>query len=184
MVKFNVNGKAGAASISLPTNLKEITSEYLTGVTSNVKIGDNYSLIGIVYRESLSSVIMAFNQKRKEVTASIVPIFIRTGNNAPDYIKNINVGDKLIIAGSDIAMGHHVTCPMNRITINNIVSLCEGDTKIYKDALAFNGKKCCFLEFKLVPNCNIHGSYDDIKELDYTIANTFVELGESTAQGE
>lgn len=176
MVKFNVNGKAGAASINLPTNLKELTPEYLNGVTNNVHIGDNYSLIGIVYRESLSSVILAYNQKRKEVTASIVPIFIRTGNNAPDYIKNINTGDKIIIAGSDIALGHHVTCPLNRITINNIVSLCEGDKDVYSQAAKLKDK-CCFVEFKLVPNCNIHGSYTDVTEIDMNLANTFVKLG-------
>lgn len=179
MVKFNVNGKAGNASISLPTSLDELTPEYLNGVTSNVKIGDNYSLIGIVYRESLSSVILAFNNKRKEVTTSIVPIFIRSGNGAPEYINNINTGDKLIIAGSDIALGHHVNCPLNKITINNIINLCEGDKEIYGKATKYK-EQCCFLEFKLVPNCNIHGSYEKIKEIDYNIANAFVEFIEDT----
>ena len=177
MVKFNVNGKAGAAVVSLPTHLSEITPEYLNGVTCNIKIGDNYSLIGIVYRESLSSVIMAFNQKRKEITTNIVPIFIRSGNGAPDYINNIKTGDKLIIAGSDIAMGHHVNCPMNRITVNNIVNLCEGDKEIYRKAVTFKDK-CCFIEFKLVPNCNIHGSYSELNTIDVNLVNSFVKFTE------
>ena len=175
MVKFNVNGKAGAAAVSLPTHLSEITPEYLNGVTCNVKIGDNYSLIGIVYRESLSSIIMAFNQKRKEITTNVIPIFIRSGNGAPDYINKIKTGDTLIMAGSDIAMGHHVTCPMNRITVKNIVNLCEGDKEIYRKAVSFKDK-CCFIEFKLVPNCNIHGSYSELNTIDVNLSNSFVEF--------
>ena len=176
MVKFNVNGKAGAAVVSLPTHLSEITPEYLNGVTCNVKIGDNYSLIGIVYRESLSSIIMAFNQKRKEITTNVIPIFIRSGNGAPDYINKIKTGDTLIMAGSDIAMGHHVSCPKNMITINNILEYCDGDKEAYQRAISIS-QPCYYLEFKIVPNCNIHGNY---KEESGSYKNPFIEFGSGT----
>ena len=120
MLKFEVNSKNGNILMNLPTKLSEITSEYLSSVTSDVVIADNYSLIGILYKESLASVILANNRKQKNITTAIVPIFVKAGATDTEYIKNIACGDKIVIAPSDIAMGHHVTCPKNRITINNI----------------------------------------------------------------
>lgn len=173
MLKFETNGKLGRVEMNLPTSIKEITPDYLLSVTDGIKVGDNYSLIGLVYYESLSSVILANNRKQKSVTTAVVPIFVKSGNTDADYIKSIKVGEKIIIAPSDISLGHHVTCPANLITINNILNYTEGDKDIYGKALA-NNRPCCYLEFKLVPNCNIHGSYDD--EMKATIDNPFIKM--------
>ena len=177
MLKFEVNGNHGVILMNLPTKLSEITPEYLNEVTSNVVVADNYSLIGIIYRESLASVMLANNRKQKNITTAIVPIFIKAGVTDTEYIKNMSCGDKIIIAPSDIAMGHHVNCPMNRITVNNIVNLCEGDKEIYRKAASFKDK-CYFIEFKLVPNCNIHGSYSELDSIDCNLVNSFVEFTE------
>ena len=48
MLKFEVNSKNGNILMNLPTKLSEITSEYLSSVTADVVIADNYSLIGIL----------------------------------------------------------------------------------------------------------------------------------------
>lgn len=77
MLKFEVNGKRGAILMNLPTKLSEITPEYLNEVTSNVVVADNYSLIGILYRESLASVILANNRKQKNITTAIIPVFVK-----------------------------------------------------------------------------------------------------------
>ena len=58
------------------------------------------------------------------------------------------------------------------ITIDNILYCTEGDNRIYQEALKFN-KRCYFLEFKLVPNCNIHASYKNDEEPNKG-ANLFV----------
>lgn len=158
MLKFEVNSKDGKILMNLPTKLSEITPEYLSSVTSDVVIADNYSLIGILYKESLASVILANNRKQKNITTAIVPIFVKAGTTTTAYINNINCGDKIIIAPSDIAIGHHVVCPKNKITINNIISYCEGDKTAYQRALSVS-EACYYLEFKIVPNCNIHGNY-------------------------
>lgn len=55
-------------------------------------------------------------------------------------------------------MGYHVSAPNNLITINTILDLLDGDIKIYNQLMA-SQEMCYFIEFKLVPNCNIHGAY-------------------------
>lgn len=170
MLKFEVNSKDGKVLMNLPTKLSEITPEYLNSVTSDVVIADNYSLIGILYKESLASVILANNRKQKNITTAIVPIFVKAGNTTTDYINNISCGDKIIIAPSDIAIGHHVVCTKNKITINNIISYCEGDKTAYQRALSVS-EACYYLEFKIVPNCNIHGNY---KNDNSTYQNPFI----------
>lgn len=171
MLKFEVNGKHGSIIMNLPTKLSEITPEYLNEVTSNVVVADNYSLIGILYRESLASVMLANNRKQKNITTAIVPVFVKAGTTDTEYIKNMSCGDKIIIAPSDIAIGHHVSCPKNVITINNILEYCNGDKEAYKNAICVS-QPCYYLEFKIVPNCNIHGNY---KEESDSYKNPFIE---------
>lgn len=158
MIKFSTSGKNGSFNVALPTSLSEIPNEYLYDVTKDIVIADDYSLICICYCEALSSVLFANNTKKGKITTGVVPIFVKHGDTTNTYIRKINCGDKLVIAPSDIAMGHHVVAPNNKITIDNILRCTDGDNKIYQEALKFN-KPCYFLEFKIVPNCNIHASY-------------------------
>lgn len=168
MLNFKTSGKNGAFNIALPTNLSEITNDYLYNVTKDIIVADDYSLICICYRETLSSIIFANNTKKGRITTGVVPIFVKHGNTDNTYIRSINCGDKLVIAPSDIAMGHHVTAPKNKITIDNILYCTEGDNKIYQESLKF-AKPCYFLEFKIVPNCNIHASYKNSNEVDNNV---------------
>ena len=171
MVKFNVNGKAGAAVISLPTHLSEITPEYLNGVTCNVKIGDNYSLIGIIFKEKLSTLVLASRKNKKTSDIAIVPIFVKAGKTDSELINSLNTKDKLIIAPSDIMLGHHVSTPRNPLTIDNILNIIDGDLNVYNKLITIK-EDCYFIEFKLVPNCNIHGAYID--QNDVKDVNNFV----------
>ena len=172
MLKFEVNGNHGVILMNLPTTLSEITPEYLNEVTSNIVVADNYSLIGILYRESLASVILANNRKQKNITTAIVPVFIKAGATDTEYVKNMACRDQIVIAPSDIAMGHHVSCPKNMITINNILDYCDGDKEAYQKAIGIS-QPCYYLEFKIVPNCNIHGNY---KEESDSYKNPFIEF--------
>lgn len=158
MIKFSTSGKNGKFEVTLPTNLSEIPNEYLYDVTKDIVIANEYSLICLCYCEALSSVLFANNTKKGKITTGVVPIFVKHGDTNNTYIRKIDCGDKLVIAPSDIAMGHHVVAPNNKITIDNILRCTDGDNKIYQEALKFN-KPCYFLEFKIVPNCNIHAFY-------------------------
>lgn len=175
MITFNVNGKRGTKSISLPSKLSEVTPEYLLEVSKSIKIANDYSLIAIVYKESPSTLILTANSKKKEATASIVPVFVKSGDSDSNFIKDIKAGDKIIISPSDIALGHHVSAPANTITITNVLSYLEGDKDLYSNAELKT--LCYFVEFKLVPNCNIHGNYTSCKYLN-SLLDMFIKEGE------
>ena len=38
--------------------------------------------------------------------------------------------------------------------------MLEGDTESYTKLIS-NNEQCYFIEFKLIPNCNIHGAYSE-----------------------
>lgn len=166
MIKFEVNGKRGSYIFPLPTELKELTPEYLNYVTEEVEIANDYTLIGICYREKLSTIIMSARQN-KNLTTAVVPIFIKRGNTTGEANCNPNTGDKLIISGSQLSLGHHVVCPKNTLTINNFISFTDGDGLAYQNAVKEN-KYVYFLEFKIIPNCDIVGIYKDVdKNCDF-----------------
>lgn len=165
MLEFEVNGKLGNVIITLPTNLEEISKDFLLSVTNDVIVGDNYSLIGICYREKVSTIIMSAKQN-KNLTTSVVPIFIKCGalDDTSYVISKLEVRDKLIVDASNIATGHHVICPKNPLTINKFINYVEGDRTAFDKAIKLTNQYVYFLEFKIIPNCDIIGIYKDIKE--------------------
>lgn len=157
MLKFSISGKRGDYDLNLPSRLDEITPDYLLDVTDDVHIADNYVLIAVCYKERLSSVMLA-NQKKKNLTTAAVPLFVKTGKCENEFVNSIKTGEKIIIAPTQVALGHHVTAPTNLITMNSIITLAEGDSNIYTEALKVS-EDCYFVEFKLVPACDINGVY-------------------------
>ena len=171
MLTIKVSGNLGDYDLNLPTSLNEITEEYINDVTDHVKVDANYTLVGIIYRERLSTLILAATKNKKKSDVAVIPIFVKTGKTDSELINSLNVRDKLIISPSDIMMGYHISSPRNLLTINTIIDIVTSDPKAYNTLL---GKKeeCYFIEFKLVPNCNIHGAYK-IPETS-TFTNSYV----------
>ena len=162
MLTLDVNGKTGSYSLNLPTSLNEIDEKYINDVTEHIVVDANYSLIGIVYRERLSTLALASRKNNKTSNIPVIPIFVKAGECDSKFIKSLWIRDKLIISPSDIMLGHHVSAPRNLITINTILDIIDGDTYTYNKL--FNVKEeCYFIEFKLVPNCNIHGAYKNLE---------------------
>lgn len=160
MLKIELN--EGKISLNLPTSMSEIETPYLRYVSDEISVAENYSLIGLIYREKLNNVLAATKNK-KPLTTNVVPIFVKSGECQSDFIKSLGCGNKIIIAPSDIELGHHVNCTNNSITIGRVISYCNTDEKFIKKAIQY-GEPVLFLEFKLVPNCAIHGCFDETKE--------------------
>ena len=158
MLTLKTNNVRGIHELNLPTSLDEIDELYITKVTSNIKVDANYTLIGLVYREKLSTLILAATRNKKKSDIAVIPIFVKAGESDSKFINSLNVKDKLIISPSDIMMGYHISAPNNLLTINNIIDLLEGDPVANQKLIDIN-EQCYFIEFKLVPNCNIHGAY-------------------------
>ncbi len=171
MLTFNVNSKRGIYKFNLPTSLNEITDSYIEEVTEHIKIDANYTLIGVIFRERLSTLALAARKNTKDSNISVIPIFVKAGETNSNLINGLKVHDKLIIAPSDIMMGYHISAPKNLLTINTILDLIEGDINTYNKLIGIK-EMCYFIEFKLVPNCNIHGAYNPIDTENFV--NPFV----------
>lgn len=154
MKTFKVNGNLGEFEINLPENLSEITNDYLTYCTEFVHPAPNYALVAVIYKDSLSLVLTSA-KKNKPANVSIVPVFIKAGETESEFIKTIKTGDRIVVAASDLSLGHHINSPYNKITPNNIVTICEGDKEIYTKAMMLQ-TPVCFVEFKLIPCNTIH----------------------------
>ena len=161
MLTLEVNNKQGVFQLNLPTSLNEIEESYIIEVTNHVKVDANYTLIGVVFREKLSTLVLAARKSKKNSDIPVIPIFVKAGETDSKLINSLNVRDKLLISASDIMMGYHVSAPNNLITINTILDLLDGDMKVYNQLMT-SQEMCYFIEFKLVPNCNIHGAYEHI----------------------
>lgn len=170
MLTLKTNGKDGAYQLNLPTKLNEITPEYIKEITSHIKIDAFYTLVGLVYKERLSTLVLAARKNSKKSDISVVPIFVKAGKTDSAFINNLSIGEKLIISPSDIMMGYHVSAPKNQLTINNILDILNDDATACAKCLNIK-EDCYFIEFKLVPNCNIHGSYLNVNQ---AVNNPFV----------
>lgn len=163
MLTLNVNGKNGSFTLNLPTKLEEITKEYITSVTSHIEPDANYTVVGLVFREKLSTLALAARKNKKNSDIAVIPVFVKSGDTTSNLINSLDVCDKLIISPSDIMMGYHLSAPDNLLTINTILDVLDGDIETYNKLIGIQ-EQCYFIEFKLVPNCNIHGAYISTKD--------------------
>lgn len=141
-------------TFTLPTSISEITPEYLLGITNDIEIADNYSLIGLVLIEKPSVVVTTINGSNKQAKSPVIPIMIKSGTTDNNFIKGINTRDILTIAETDIMTGLHISCPKNTLNMTRFAEQYKSDGKAMANLLNLNDK-CCFLSFKIVPNCVI-----------------------------
>lgn len=158
MKQFKVNGNLGKFELNLPESFDEISKEYLKECTDFVHPAPDYALVGVVYKDSLSLILTAA-KKGKAANVQVIPVFIKAGKTDSEFVNNLNLGEKVVVAASDLSIGHHINSPYNKITPQNIIDVCDGDKEIYKDALGMQ-KPVCFLEFKLIPISAIHAQLD------------------------
>ena len=155
-------------NFNFPTNLNEITEDYLNYVTRNVAIADHYSLVAIVYHETLGSVILARKQSKKSITGAVVPMFIKAGNTDSDFIKSIKCKDKIIASSAQLSLGYHVACPENTLSLDYFLRWLDEDTTVaarYKNN--YGNEECFFVEFKIIGNADIIGFYDNVETPNY-----------------
>lgn len=170
MKTFKVNGDAGSYLITLPQSLDEIGTDYLKQCTDFINPAPNYAVVAVVYKDSLSLILTAY-KKKTATNMAVVPVFVKAGTNDSEFVKSIELGDKVVVSGSDLSIGHHIQAPFNKITPTIITALCEGDKDIYKEAMIMT-EPVCFVEFKLVPISAIHAKLDD--KVKISINNPFV----------
>lgn len=168
MKNFIVTNAIGKkVNLNLPTHLDEIiVPDYLKDVTEIVELLPYQALVGIIYRNKILEIVNS-SKKSRALATTIVPVFVKANiPNNDDYNFNkyheIKIGNKLIIAGSDIERGYGIICPRNFITIENILRIYNSNADFAKKAIT-DQDYYYFLDFKVVPINDIKGFYTDVK---------------------
>lgn len=178
MISLVIPGNGTKRTLNLPTSLNEISINYLSAVTSDVVIAPNYAIVAYIISAPLGVICDTKNDKGVARAA-----FKLVRMNNPTNAIDIYNGQMLIAAGTDIMRGIEITSPKNILSTNKIISLvrsCDKDENgksIKNPHLQFNthyNTVVYTVGFKLVPLCDIHGSYvnlteDAIKNIDDAI---------------
>lgn len=167
MKDFLVQGKKVDFNFHFPTSLDEIDANYLFDVTKNVEIAEHHSLIAIVYHEKLFNIILSRKRKDKNLTAGVVPIFIKAGKHDSDFIKSAECKDKLIIPSTSLSLAYHVAAPKNVLSLDYFIRAIDSDTNLARRYdNNYGDEECFFVEFKIIPNNEIKGVYKAAPDVD------------------
>ena len=158
MVELKSNSET--YGINIPTKESEINAEVLEKLTSNIVLPKYWCIIALRYRINIFDLVMtAKSTTNKQKQVSVVPILAKY--NEGELTVNGNVGDRVLIDGTDIERGSHLnvnTC----ITPDRIASYISKDEELNKKAirreLSDEDVSTIFcLEFKIVPVNSIKG---------------------------
>ena len=121
-------------------------------------------------------------QAKKSFTAGVIPIFIRSGKSDNNFLDSAKLRDKLIIPSSDLALGHHVTCPNNSLSLDVFIRYLDKDSTVasrYHNT--YGDVHCYFIDFKLVPNNAIKGFYANDVTLENDNYITILSLDDNSS---
>lgn len=168
MKTLDVTTNVGKITLNIPTKFNEITKEWLSNVTKEIHLAPYHSLIAVIFRDNLATLL---NTKRKDgKSVAGVSVFVKTYDENDEYIGLIECGTPIIVAPSDIAMGHHVIAPNNSISPNKIAGLINSDS-VLRSKVFIDNETIYPVEFKIIPNSAIHG---DIVESSSTFEDPFI----------
>ena len=178
MKQFKVTDGRSEFLLNLPTNINEITSDYLKDVTADIEIAPYHAIIAAVYRCKLPEVIST-SKKSRAMSIAIVPIYVSSSvtltleKEQLAMIKDMKTGDKIIIGGTDIERGYQLSTPKNFITLENIINIYNKDSEFAKGVMR-DQNYYYFVDFKLVPIGDIKGFYKESNPAEYV--NPFVTV--------
>lgn len=169
MKQFIVRTATAEIDFNFPTTLEELSDDYLKQVTESIIVAPNYSLIGLVYHERLANLIITCKNKRKNTSIGVNPIFIKSGGGDNSVVDNANLKQRLLIANTQIQLGHHCATPNNKLTLDYFSYVINNseDKDLYQKALSDKDQtEILFIEFKIVPNCDIIALYNKPNKVD------------------
>lgn len=163
MIDLLVKNEREDINFRLPESLLEIDKEYIKSLTEHVMVSDYHCLIGIVYHETPSAIVLSVGQKKKNITAGVIPVFIKAGkyDDSSKFIAELSLMDKLIIPTTELNLGVHVAVPTNTLSLDYFIrKISQDKSNLYKRALGIN-KQAYFIDFKIIGNTSIIGGYND-----------------------
>lgn len=164
MVDLKVNYLGLNQTFRMPTSMSEINMNVISDYVKHVNVSKDYALIAVVFKERPITIV-SVSRQNKNASVSGVAVMIKS-NTDNEFINNIKLGEALVISPSDISMGHHVNSPANVLTPGFLLNLLRTNVDLNKKLMAVK-VPTYFVDFKIVPVCNIHGSigrYEPVSE--------------------
>ena len=164
MVDLKVNYLGLNQTFRMPTSMSEIDMNVIADYVKHVNVSKDYALIAVVFKERPISIV-SLSKQNKNASVSGVAVMIKS-NTDNEFINSIKLGEALVISPSDIAIGHHVNSPANVLTPGFLLNLLRTNVDLNKKLMAVK-VPTYFVDFKIVPVCNIHGSigrYEPVSE--------------------
>ena len=155
MVDLKVNYLGLNQTFRMPTSMSEINMNVIADYVKHVNVSKDYALIAVVFKERPISIV-SLSKQNKNASVSGVAVMIKS-NTDNEFINSIKLGEALVISPSDISMGHHVNSPANVLTPGFLLNLLRTNVDLNKKLMAVK-VPTYFVDFKIVPVCNIHGS--------------------------
>lgn len=155
MVDLKVNYLGLNQTFRMPTSMSEVNMNVIADYVKHVNVGNDYALIAVVFKERPITIV-SVSKQNKNASVSGVAVMIKSNTN-DEFIKGIKLGETIVISPSDIAMGHHVNSPDNPLTPGFLLNLLQTNTDLNKKLMGI-AVPTYFVDFKIVPVCNIHGS--------------------------
>lgn len=155
MVDLKVNYLGLNQTFRMPTSMNEVNMNVIADYVKHVNVGNDYALIAVVFKERPITIV-SVSKQNKNASVSGVAVMIKSNTN-DEFIKGIKLGETIVISPSDIAMGHHVNSPANPLTPGFLLNLLQTNIDLNKKLMGI-GVPTYFVDFKIVPVCNIHGS--------------------------
>ena len=155
MVDLKVNYLGLNQTFRMPTSMSEVDINVIADYVKHVNVGNDYALIAVVFKERPITIV-SVSKQNKNASVSGVAVMIKSNTN-DEFIKGIKLGETIVISPSDIAMGHHVNSPANPLTPGFLLNLLQTNPDLNKKLMGI-GIPTYFVDFKIVPVCNIHGS--------------------------
>lgn len=155
MVDLKVNYLGLNQTFRMPTSMSEVDMNVIADYVKHVNVSKNYALIAVVFKERPISIV-SLSRQNKNASVSGVAVMVKS-NTDDEFIKDIKLGETIVISPSDIAMGHHINSPANALTPGFLLELLRTNVDLNKKLMAVK-VPTYFVDFKIVPVCNIHGS--------------------------
>ena len=155
MVDLKVNYLGLNQTFRIPTSISEINMNVIADYVKHVNVSKDYALIAVVFKERPITIV-SVSKQNKNASVSGVAVMIKS-NTDNEFIKGIKLGETVVISPSDISIGHHVNSPANPLTPGFLLNLLQTNPDLNKKLMAI-GVPTYFVDFKIVPVCNIHGS--------------------------
>lgn len=171
-----IQGNNKTYGINVPTAEKEITASFLTKVTERVKLNKYQTIVALVMKTKVWDFCMSIRNPKKDqnvaITAKLAKFiapnyFIDPNHNEKDGdlpIKNMSVGDIVVIDRSSIERGIHLSIP-TIISPAGLSKYLEEDKDLLTEIVTgkrpdLSNQYICLVQFKIVPISTITATYD------------------------